>query len=73
MVLATIFETVAFLLPDWAFYTYGLFGYGSPVDVTTGFYTALPDLATLVDIIYIPIVLMIVRFASDPFKRLGLA
>jgi len=73
MVLATIFETVAFLIPDWAFYTYGVFGYGSPVDVLTGFYTALPDVFTMVDIVFIPIALVLVRAAAPAFRRLGFA
>jgi len=71
MVLATVFETVAFLIPDWLFYTYGLFGYGSPVDVVTGFYTALPDVFTLVDLLYIPLAFAIIRGAGPAFKRLG--
>ncbi len=71
MVVATIYETVAFLLPDWLFYTYGLFGYGSPVDLITGFYTALPDAFTLVDLAYIPIALGIIKAAEPTFKRLG--
>jgi hypothetical protein len=73
MVLATVFETVAFLIPDWAFYTYGVFGYGSPVNVVTGFYTALPDVFTMVDIVFIPIALVLVRAAAPAFRRLGFA
>jgi hypothetical protein len=73
MVLATVFETVAFLIPDWAFYTYGVFGYGSPVSVITGFYTALPDVFTMVDIVFIPIAIVLVRAAAPAFRRLGFA
>ena len=54
MVLATVYETVAFLIPDWLFYTYGLFGYGNPGDLYTGFFAALPDLGTMVDLAFIP-------------------
>jgi uncharacterized membrane protein len=71
MVLATVFETVAFLVPDWLFYTYGLFGYGSPVSSVAGFYTALPDAFTLIDLLYIPIAFAVIRGAGPAFKRLG--
>jgi len=71
MILATVYETIAFLIPDWLFYTYGLFGYGSPVDVATGFSAALPDVFTLVDLIYVPIALVIIKGAGPAFKRLG--
>ncbi len=73
MVLATVFETLAFLIPDWLFYSYGIFGYGSPVSVVTGFYTALPDVFTMVDLVYIPIAFALVRAAAPAFKRLGFA
>ncbi len=71
MGLATLYETAAFFFPDWAFYTYGLFGYGSPVDVVTGFVSAAPDIATLVDLVYIPLAFAIIRGAAPSFKRLG--
>ncbi|MGD0478110.1 MAG: hypothetical protein ABSB29_08090 [Nitrososphaerales archaeon] len=71
MVLATVFETLAFFFPDWLFYTYGLFGYGSPSSVTTGFYAAVPDFLTLLDLLYIPLALVLVRVARPSFRRLG--
>ncbi len=71
MVIATVFETIAFLIPDWLFYTYGLFGYGSPVNAVTGFYTALPDTFTLIDLLYIPIAFAVIRGAGPAFRRLG--
>jgi len=71
MGLATVYETIAFLLPDWVFYTYGLFGYGSPVDVGTGFVTALPDILTIFDVVYVPVAFAIIKAASPAFKRLG--
>ena len=71
MGLATVYETIAFLLPDWAFYTYGLFGYGSPVDVGAGFLAALPDILTIFDVVYVPVAFAIIRAASPAFKRLG--
>ena len=71
MGLATVYETIAFLLPDWVFYTYGLFGYGSPADVGTGFVTALPDILTIFDVVYVPVAFAIIKAASPAFKRLG--
>lgn len=71
MGVATVYETIAFLLPDWMFYTYGLFGYGSPTSLATGFVTALPDILTVVDVIYIPVAFVIIKSAGPAFKRLG--
>lgn len=71
MVLATVFETLAFFFPDWLFYTYGIFGYGSPVSVSKGFYAALPDFLTLLDLVFIPVAFLLVRAARPSFRRLG--
>lgn len=73
MVLATVYETAAFFFPDWAFYAFGLFGYGSPASVVTSFYTALPDVFTMVDIVFIPIAFAIIKAAKPAFVRLGFA
>jgi hypothetical protein len=71
MVLATVYETLAFFIPDWLFYTYGLFSYGSPTDAVTGFYAALPDLLTILDAAFIPIALVIMKTAGPRFRQLG--
>jgi hypothetical protein len=71
MVLATVFETLAFFFPDGLFYTYGLFGYSSPYGFTEGFTTALPDFLTLLDLLYIPLALLLIRVARPSFRRLG--
>jgi len=68
---ATVFETLAFFFPDWAFYTYGLFQYGSPKDVVTAFGAAAPDFGTLADLVFIPVALVLIRAAKPAFKRLG--
>jgi hypothetical protein len=73
MVAATIYETLAFLIPDWLFYTYGLFGYGSPTDIYTGLGVALIDLATLADLAFIPVAFAIIAGAGPMFRRLGFA
>lgn len=71
MVAATAYETFAFLVPDWLFYTFGLFGYGSPTDVYSGLVLALPDLATFADLAFIPIAFAIIAAAGPTFRRLG--
>lgn len=72
MALATVYETAAFFFPDWAFYSLGLFGYGNPTGMATGFYAALPDVFTMVDLVYIPVAFAIIRAARPAFSRLGL-
>ncbi|MDG7009557.1 MAG: hypothetical protein JRN16_03325 [Nitrososphaerota archaeon] len=72
MVAATVYETLGFFLSDWAFYAYGLFGYGSPTDAATAFWTAFPDIpSTMFQVVYVPVVLYIIKVASPAFKRLG--
>ena len=68
---ATLFETLAFFFPDWGFYVYGLFQYGSPTNVTTAFIYAAPDFGTLVDLAFIPVAILIIRRARPAFRRLG--
>ena len=71
MAAATVFETFAFFFPDWAFYAYGLFQYGNPMDVTSAFWLASYDFGTLLDLAYIPVAFLIMRAARPAFKRLG--
>jgi uncharacterized membrane protein len=71
MVAATIYETFAFLISDWLFYTFGLFGYGSPAGVYAGLGLALPDLATLADLAFIPIAFALIAAAGPTVERLG--
>lgn len=68
---ATVFETLMFFFPDWLFYTYGVFGYGSPTTTSLAFGYALPDLLTMLDLAFIPVALLIVRVARPAFRRLG--
>ena len=68
---ATVFETLAFFFPDWAFYLYGLFQYGSPTSVTSAFLAASTDFATMVDLVFIPVALLIITRARPAFRRLG--
>lgn len=70
---ATVFETLLFFFPDTIFYTYGLFGYGTPVSWTRGFLTASSDLLTMLDLVFIPVALVLIRVARPAFRRLGYA
>lgn len=71
MAVATVYETFAFLIPDWLFYAYGLFDYGPPTTLYSGLVAASYDLATLVDLVYIPVAFAIIAAAGPTFKRLG--
>ncbi len=71
MVGATVYETFAFLVPDWLFYVYGLFGYGSPTDVYSGLALASADFVTLLDLAFIPVAFAIIAAAAPAFRRLG--
>jgi len=70
MVLATVYETFAFLIPDWLFYKYALFGYSIPSGYTA-LGLALTDLGTFVDIAFIPVAFAIIAGAGPTFRRLG--
>jgi uncharacterized membrane protein len=78
MIIATVFETLAFFFSDWAFYNYGLFGYvcstsnGSPCTSVLGaFGVASTDFFTMVDVVFIPVALMLIKAARPSFRRLG--
>jgi len=73
MVGATAYETLAFFFSDWAFYVYGLFGYGNPTSVALGFTAASPDFFTLLDLVFIPAALALIQAAGPAFRRLGFA
>jgi hypothetical protein len=70
MVIATVYETFAFLIPDWLFYKYALFGYSIPSGYTA-LSLALLDLGTFVDILFIPVAFAIIAGAGPTFRRLG--
>jgi len=71
MVAATVYETLAFFFPDWLFYTYGLFQYGSPTTVYAALVLASYDFATLLDLAFIPVAFGIIAAAGPTFRRLG--
>ncbi len=67
MVIAMVYETLAFLFPDLLFYVYGLLGYGTGhLGATSGFHAA-----ALVDLAYVPVAFAIIRGAVRAFKKLG--
>ena len=71
MVIATVFETLAFFFSDWAFYAYGLFQYGPPTSAISAFWLAAYDFGTLLDLAYIPVAFILIRAARPAFRRLG--
>ena len=72
MAAATVYETLGFFLSDWAFYAYGLFGYGSPTNTVTAFWTAFPDIpVTMLQLVYIPVALYVIKASAPAFRRLG--
>lgn len=71
MALATVYETALFYFPDAVFYTYGLFGYGSPQSWAEGLSLASSDILTMLDLAFIPVALLLVRAARPAFRRLG--
>lgn len=76
MVAATVFETFAFFFSDWAFYAYGLFGYVCNnglicTNVWDAYGLASLDFLTMLDLIFIPIALVLIRVAKPSFRRLG--
>ena len=68
---ATVFETLGFFFPDWAFYYYGLFQYGTPTTIYLAFTAAASDFGTLLDLAFIPVAIILIRQARPAFKRLG--
>lgn len=70
MVIATVFETLAFFFPDWLFYSYGVFQYSVPSG-STPLGLAAFDFGTLVDLVWIPVAFGIVYAAAPAFRRLG--
>ena len=71
MVGATVFETLAFFFPDWAFYYFGLFQYQAYPTLASSFWIAAFDFATLADLAFIPVALLLIKSAKPAFARLG--
>jgi len=67
MVIATIYETLAFFFPDWFFYSFTLF-YGAPTGVITGLSLAAFDFGTLIDLIWIPVALLLIKGVRNAFN-----
>jgi hypothetical protein len=69
MVLATVYETLAFLIPDTFFYAYALFSYGeAPLGLAAGFALAISDIGTMVDLMWVPVALAITKAARRAFN-----
>ena len=67
MVVATVYETLAFFFPDWFFYSFTFF-YGAPTSVITGFSLAAFDFGTLIDLMWIPVALVLIRAIRSAFS-----
>lgn len=76
MVLATVYETLAFFIIDWPIYSFTAFyapfycsgGQCGPAGLTAGFYLALFDFGTLIDVVWIPVALAIVQSVRRAFN-----
>ena len=66
MVAATVYETLAFFFPDWFFYSFTFF-YGAPTGVLSGLSLAAFDFGTLIDLIWIPVALVLIRAIRGAF------
>jgi hypothetical protein len=67
MVVATVYETLAFFFPDWLFYSFTFF-YGAPTGVLAGLSLATFDFGTLIDLVWIPVALLLVRGIRGAFS-----
>ena len=72
MGLATVYETAVFFLIDWPVYSFTAFYCTSPgcgsAGLTQGFLLALPDFATLIDLLWIPVSLVLVLFVQRVYR-----
>jgi len=67
MVIATVYETLAFFFPDWFFYSFTFF-YGAPTGVLSGLSLAAFDFGTLIDLIWIPVALLLIKALRGKFS-----
>ncbi len=72
MVLATIFETAVFFLIDWPVYSFTSFYCTGPTcgssGLVGGFLAAAPDFATIIDLVWLPVALILVVAAQRSFR-----
>jgi len=72
MVLATVYETVVFFLIDWPVYSFTAFYCVQPgcssSGLVQGFWLASFDFATLIDIVWIPVALILVVAAQRAYR-----
>jgi hypothetical protein len=72
MVLATIYETAVFFLIDWPVYSFTAFYCTAPgcssSGLVQGFWLASLDFATLIDILWIPVALLLIVAAQRAFR-----
>ena len=72
MILATVFETAVFFLIDWPVYSFTGFYCTVPncgsSGLVGGFIAAAPDFATIIDLVWIPVALILVVAAQRSFR-----
>jgi len=70
MSLATVYETLAFYIPDSLFYAFALFSYSSTTQgLMAGFAWATFDFGTLIDLAWIPVATALIVAARKAFRR----
>jgi hypothetical protein len=67
MVIATVYETLAFFFPDWFFYSYTFF-YGAPTGMVAGLSLAAFDFGTLIDLMWIPVALLLITAIRKAYR-----
>jgi hypothetical protein len=66
MLIATVYETLAFFFPDWFFYSFTFF-YGTPSGLLTGLSLAAFDFGTLIDLVWVPVALILIKAIRGAF------
>ena len=67
MVIATVYETLAFFFPDWFFYSFTFF-YGAPTGMIAGLSLAAFDFGTLIDLMWIPVALLLISAIRSAYR-----
>ncbi len=70
MGIATVFETLVFFLIDWPVYSFTAFYSSDPSTsgLINGFWAASLDFATLIDLVWIPVALILIMAAQRAFR-----
>ena len=66
MLIATVYETLAFFFPDWFFYSFTFF-YGAPTGFVAGLSLAAFDFGTLINLVWVPVALLLIKATRSAF------